>query len=178
MSTPASPQSSDAKHIVGFNISLVRNDDIPAFGGFLRCEEQKDTNHVILLNVQACMSPTAYLEDGDPIHATRDDRRYLIVTTLMHEFGHLLEVHMRLPVNEDAIERACESWESAFNRAGQAVNGPYVDDLASLVRRLARVVRQHNADDDLAAKAMAYLKRTGLDGAVFRGDEKTKEAEA
>ena len=37
-----------------------------------------------------------------------------------------------------------------------------LDDLAMLVKRLVRQLRKHNDGDDVANKAMDYLKRNGL----------------
>lgn len=98
-------------------IRLERADEIPAFGGFLRCEAQHDNSPVIVLNVQWCMAPELADEDGAPVPMTREDRKRLIITTLMHEFGHALESHFRLPVNEEAIDAACMQWEEAFEAA-------------------------------------------------------------
>lgn len=95
-------------------IRLERDDSIPAFAGFLRCEEQHEGSVVIIMNVQACMSPEAEDDSGGDVPMSREDRKQLIITSLMHEFGHALEAHFRLPVNEQAIEAACEAWESAF----------------------------------------------------------------
>lgn len=100
---------------------LEREDSIPAFGAFLRCEPpSRRRNAVVLLNVDALMAPEAVDEDGNPVAMTREDRLRNLITTLMHEFGHALEEHFRLPVNEDAIEKACGSWESLHEwRQGQ-----------------------------------------------------------
>lgn len=103
------------------SIRLEREDGIPAFGGFLRCEKQNDASPVIFLNVQACMAPEMPSEDPanpgviEPLAMSREERKRLIISTLMHEFGHALESHFRLPVNEDAIEKACEEWEQKFH---------------------------------------------------------------
>jgi hypothetical protein len=96
-------------------IRLEREDNIPAFGGFLRCENQHEGSHVIVINVSACMSPVA-TTDASEVPMSRAERKWLLITTLMHEFGHALESHFRLPVNEEAIEKACENWESAYDQ--------------------------------------------------------------
>lgn len=92
-------------------IRLERHDAIPAFGAFLRCEPPHDQSPVILLNVFAAMSPECDSDEG-PIQVTREERKRAIITTIMHEVGHALESHFKLPVNEDAIEQACQDWES------------------------------------------------------------------
>ena len=101
--------------MVSLQLRLERDDSIPAFGGYLRCEcPDPAHNHVILMNVQAVMSPELEYEDGQSTPQTREDRKRLIITTLMHEFGHALEAHMKLPDCEAAIEAACEAWETQY----------------------------------------------------------------
>lgn len=97
-------------------IRLERDDSIPAFAGFLDCCPPGATNHVILMNVQAVMAPHCEYEDGTLDPMSRDDRKRLIITSLMHEFGHALEKQFRLPFNEAAIEAACEQWETAYSK--------------------------------------------------------------
>lgn len=96
---------------LSLTIRLEREDDIPAFGAFFRCEEQHDESPVIVLNVQALMAPECEDEQGNPVPLTREERKRMVITTLMHEFGHALESHFGLPVNEEHIEKACADWE-------------------------------------------------------------------
>lgn len=98
------------------SIRLERDDEIPAFAGFLRCEKQHEGSHVILLNVAATMSPELTDEHGKPVAMPRHERKRMLIEHLMHEFGHALEAHFKLPVNEEAIEAACQSWESAYGK--------------------------------------------------------------
>ncbi len=97
---------------LSLQVRLERDDTLPAFGAFLRCEEQHNESPVILLNVGACMNPFVYTEEDGVIPISREDRKRLIITTFMHEFGHALESHFKLPVNEESIEQACADWES------------------------------------------------------------------
>lgn len=99
------------------NIEIKRDDSIPAWGAYLRCEAQHEGSHVILANVQAIMAPSLKQEDGLEVPMSRDDRKRLLIITLMHEFGHALEKHMGLEVEEEAIEQACEEWERAYLEA-------------------------------------------------------------
>ena len=103
------------KNTLSLTIRLERMDDIPAFAAFLKCEPCHDNNHVIVMNVQACMSPEMSDGEGGSIPFSREERCRLIITSLMHEFGHVLEAHFKLPVNEEAIEQACQDWENAFD---------------------------------------------------------------
>ena len=90
-------------------IRLQREDALPAFGAFLRCEQQNDESPVILMNVQSIMAPDLIDNENE----AREEQKRILISTLMHEFGHALESHFRLPVNEEAIEAACEAWEKA-----------------------------------------------------------------
>lgn len=104
------------QNMLNLNIRLERDDSIPAFGGFLRCDcPDRDKDHaVILINVQAVMSPELESDDGSLVPMDREERKRLLITTLMHEFGHALESHLNLPDCEDAIESVCEAWEKAY----------------------------------------------------------------
>lgn len=105
------------KRVVSMQIRLERDDSLPAFAGFLRCEEQHSESPVVLVNVQMIMAPEHECNDGTTQEMSREDRKRLLVTSLMHEFGHVLESYFRLPVNEEAIERACEDWEQAYMKS-------------------------------------------------------------
>lgn len=107
------------------DIRLERDDALPAIAGFLRCEEQHSDSPVMYMNVQMVMAPEHDCADGSVQEMTRDDRKRLIITSLMHEFGHVLESYMRLPVNEEAIEKACADWEAAYMKASRHSQGEY-----------------------------------------------------
>ena len=49
--------SSKNIHQFSMQLRLEREDMLPAFAAFLKCEEQKDDSHVVLVNVQALMVP-------------------------------------------------------------------------------------------------------------------------
>lgn len=95
-------------------VTLERNDSIPAFGAFLACEPD-DGSKVIFLNVEACLSPELLDENGNTVLSSIEERKRILVDTLMHEFGHALEAHFKLPHNEEAIEKACADWEDVIN---------------------------------------------------------------
>lgn len=96
-------------------LRLKRDDHLPAFGGFLRCEcPDPEHNNEIYLNVAGIMSPVLLDEEGTELPQSREDRKRLLITTLMHEFGHALEAHFKIPMNEQAIERACADWERPY----------------------------------------------------------------
>lgn len=99
---------------LSLTLRLERDDSIPAFGGFLAAREDDGKCDVILLNVQRLMSPELLDASGAVVPVSREDRVRNLIQVMMHEFGHALENHFRLPVNEAAIERAAVAWESAF----------------------------------------------------------------
>ncbi len=96
---------------LSLKIRLQRDDSIPAFGGYLACEPMHRKSHGMLMNVDAIMDGIVEEENGIEMKLTSDHRKRLIVSTLMHEFGHALENYLGLPVNESAIEKACEDWD-------------------------------------------------------------------
>lgn len=56
------------------------------------------------------------------------------------------------------------------------VKEPTIADLAMLVARLIRQVRKHDAGNEVAEKAMGYLRRHDLQGSILR--KFTQDAEA
>jgi hypothetical protein len=95
------------------NIKFKADNDIPAFGAYFHPSVNPD-DHNILLNVQACFSTQHHTADGEVVPMTREDRTMLVIASMMHEFGHALESHFRMPLNERFIEKACEAWESKY----------------------------------------------------------------
>jgi hypothetical protein len=95
-------------------IQLHRDDTMSAFGAFLRCDCAGPNTPVVLLNVYACMAPVLQDSEGNPVELTREDRLRTVIGSLMHEFGHALEKHFDLPVNEEALEKVCAEWEGRF----------------------------------------------------------------
>lgn len=97
-------------------IRVEGHNDIPAFGAFL-CPplKRRMVVPVIYLNVAACCDPKQVDIEGNATEMTVNDRKRLIIETMMHEFGHALERHFKLPVNEKRIEAAIKSYDSAFD---------------------------------------------------------------
>lgn len=60
------------------------------------------------------MHPLVSTEEGIDLAMSHSDRQRLLISTLMHEFGHALEQHFKLPDNESAIESACISWDESY----------------------------------------------------------------
>ena len=66
-------------------------------------------------------------------------------------------------------EVLCRKCGSQDTRRTQSPEGPStIADLVMLVARLIHQVRKHEPDNDVAEKAMDYLRRKDLVGAVLR----------
>jgi hypothetical protein len=65
------------------------------------------------------------------------------------------------PVADSAVDKAWDRFQDAL-AAGQ------VDDMATLIRRLARALQKAAPEHDLPAKALDYLKRKRLDASPLR----------
>lgn len=98
-----------------YKLKLVinRQDGMPGFAAFLRHSKPgRRKLYRIYLNVEGCLHPFLYdIKGKKAINQTRRERKMMMITSLMHEFGHALEQHFRMPVNERAIEKACEDFE-------------------------------------------------------------------
>lgn len=93
-------------------IRVWRDDAIPAFGGWA-AGSLKDGQPTILLNVAACMMG-GFDEEGNPIEATTKDRKWLMISTLMHEFGHALQEFFDLEFTEERIEEMATEYEKFY----------------------------------------------------------------
>ncbi len=112
---------------IRFRLKVVQRDGISGFGGYLWPKLNTDVKpeKTIWLNVWACMSPGHIAQDGKPVAMTAKERKRLIITTLMHEFGHALERHFHTNPDEDAIDAAIEAWDKMYigNFAEAVVEG-------------------------------------------------------
>lgn len=88
---------------------IIRNDDIPAFGGW-KAGSLQAGEPVILLNVLATFHPSPVDTHGEPVEMDAEERRYLMIETLMHEFGHALQEYFGLEFSEDRIEEIVEGY--------------------------------------------------------------------
>ncbi len=91
-------------------LNVVRENGIPAFGAW-HCPPPGAPveDGTILLNTEACFGGLED-ENGNEVHMDTEERKRLLIETLMHEFGHALEHHFGLPDNEAAMEAAISSW--------------------------------------------------------------------
>ncbi len=74
----------------------------------------------------------------------------------------------QLHVSGEDMRLAREAWNAAPRGNG---NELLADDLASLLRRVVHSLRKSAPNNDLADRALDYLKRHGQSGSVLRGTD-------
>ncbi len=77
-------------------------------------------------------------------------------------------------MNEELYDPECSACERA--QKDYADLERMTDDLAALVRRLARSLRKAAPDHDLPSKALDYLARNGLQGSPLRDGDAVHNA--
>jgi len=90
-------------HNLRLQLRLERDDAIPAFGAFLACEPPCDDNHVILLNVEALLSPTLVDEDGSPVDMSREERKRGVIASMTGAAVHRAYEHGRARLGAAAL---------------------------------------------------------------------------
>lgn len=85
------------------HIRIEKDDEIPAFAGFAYHPDQGD-ERLVLLNVFA--SFMAARDAGESV-------KEIMVESLMHEFGHILEEWFGLEFSEERIEAIVQSYQQA-----------------------------------------------------------------
>lgn len=96
-------------------LKVVRDDSIPAFGAWCACTCESGCPHqnTILLRLDAVFGPLEY-EDGTPCPPmTPAEHKEVLLSTLMHEFGHALEQFLGEEFSEERIEAIVESFVKA-----------------------------------------------------------------
>jgi len=86
------------------NITIQKADDIEAFGAFV-AGSVNDEKPTILLNMNAIISTV--VSEGDV------DAKEILISTLVHEFGHALEEFFNKEFDEGFIEKVTESYEQS-----------------------------------------------------------------
>lgn len=97
---------------------------------------------------------------GDVLDAT-EYRLGSLLAVIHRDGGHYQTEHGTEKACADAVQRICDTRA----RLGAA------DELAMLVRRLARALQNAAPDSDLPKTAMDYLSIAGLSGSPMRRDE-------
>jgi phage gpG-like protein len=75
-------------------------------------------------------------------------------------------------MNEEIYDPDCGACERAQQDYAELER--VTDDLAALVRQLVRSLRKAAPDNELADKALDYLKRKGLQGSPLRHNTEAK----
>lgn len=101
-------------------LRVYRDDTIPAFGGWY-AGSLKDGDPTILLNVAACLLPCVD-DEGTEVSHTVEEKKWLMISTLMHEFGHALQEFFDLEFTEARIEELVTDYERHYltNAQGHA----------------------------------------------------------
>lgn len=94
--------------MTNLKLTVRRSDIIPAFGAWHHCGECEFDN-TILLNLEAIFGECLY-SDGTVAEMTNQDRKEVLLDTLMHEFGHALEQSLGLEIDEVRLERIIASY--------------------------------------------------------------------
>jgi len=91
-------------------LTIIKDDTIPAFGGFLQ-GSAKQGEPTILFNCKLHFnSGELEYEDGTSVSLQAEEKKRMVIETLMHEFGHALEEYMDLEFDEGWIDQATESY--------------------------------------------------------------------
>lgn len=98
-------------------IRVWRDDSIPAFGAWAAGSLSDHREGVILLNVGACLLG-GLDEEGNRVEMTTEDSKWLLITTLMHEFGHACQEFFDLEFTEERIDKIVQEYEEGF-RSGK-----------------------------------------------------------
>ncbi len=89
---------------------------------------------------------------------------YLVFTVVMAAIVH--SAPQESDMDEEIYDPDCYACERAQQDYAELER--VTDDLAALVRQLARSLRKTAPDNELAYKALDYLKRKGLQGSPLR----------
>ena len=87
-------------------LEIWRDDECEGFGGFC-IGSSKDKKAMIVLNVGAILMAS---QENDL------DTKEVIITTLVHEFGHYLEEIFNKNFDEDFIEEITESYRKKYGK--------------------------------------------------------------
>ena len=92
-------------------IEIKKYDGLGALGGFAQ-GSVKDGTGIILINTKALFKDGELVfEDGSAVKMDAEERKRILIETVMHEFGHALEEFLDSEFDEDFIERVTESYK-------------------------------------------------------------------
>jgi Zn-dependent oligopeptidase len=84
---------------IKIRVEKFQHKDSPAFASWC-CDSLKAKDGTILLNVDAILKNGWINEKGKTVRVSKKDRTRVLITCLMHEFGHALEEAMGLNHSE------------------------------------------------------------------------------
>jgi hypothetical protein len=89
-----------------FRCEIVVDDGLLAFGAHWIPEDPEEDENLIALNLGACLLCSVSESDVD--------FKELVVETLMHEFGHVVEKWVGLEANEERIEALVAAYRQKY----------------------------------------------------------------
>jgi hypothetical protein len=91
------------------NIKVARDDTIPAFGGWTAGSLQYG-DPIALLNISACLSNPVN-ELGEPVSMSIQEKKWLMISTILHEVGHALQEWFVSEFEEERLEQIVDGYE-------------------------------------------------------------------
>jgi len=98
-------------------IEIHKNDGIPAFGAWCAGSMEEGQSQ-ILLNVKACLS-NCVDEYGNEIEHCPKEKLWIIIETLMHEFGHALQEFFDMEFTEEKLEEIIDGYMNEHAKSKQ-----------------------------------------------------------
>ena len=91
-------------------IEVKKYDGLGALGAFAK-GSVKDGNAIIIIDTQTIFKDGELIyDDGSKVDLSTQDRKKILIETLMHEFGHALEEFFETEFDEDFIEQITLSY--------------------------------------------------------------------
>ena len=91
-------------------IEIKKYDNLGAFGGFAQ-GSVKEGQTIILIDTNMIFKDGELIyDDGKPLVLNTEEKKRVLIETIMHEFGHALEEFFDTKFEEDFIERVTMSY--------------------------------------------------------------------
>lgn len=94
------------------DIQVVRDDSIPAFGGW-KAGSLREGTPTVLLNLSTCfLDPFIVNNDREErMPMSVDEKRWILISTILHEVGHALQEMFYMEFEEDRLEEIVQTYE-------------------------------------------------------------------
>ena len=92
-------------------IEVIKYDGLNAFGAFCK-DSVKNGSGIILIDTQTIFKDGELIfEDGSTVIMDSEEKKRVLIETMMHEFGHALEELFNTEFEEDFIEQITMSYK-------------------------------------------------------------------